>query len=133
MIGYEQALDICRSTPGTAARMLIELALEIPGIRDRLQQFEAENKPLRERVRKLEQRLAKNSRNSSKPPSSDAFKKPSPKSLRKKGKRKSGGSPVMRAIRLRWLKTPITVVGGCGDRREGQGGRPNRDCARCQR
>jgi transposase len=93
MIGYEQALDICRSTPETAARMVVELAREILGIRDRLQQFEAENKQLRERVRELEQRLAKNSRNSSKPPSSDGFKKPSPKSLRKKGKRKSGGQP----------------------------------------
>lgn len=43
------------------------------------------------RVHHLEEQLAKNSRNSSKPSSTDGFKKPAPKSLRKKGKRKSGG------------------------------------------
>ena len=46
---------------------------------------------LMERVEVLEQQLAKNSRNSSKPPSSDGYNKPQPKSLRKKGRRKSGG------------------------------------------
>ena len=48
---------------------------------------------LMERVEVFEQKLALNSRNSSKPPSSDAHNKPKPKSLRQKGKRKSGGQP----------------------------------------
>ena len=48
---------------------------------------------LEQRVQSLENQLASNSRNSSKPPSSDGFRKPAPKSLRKKGKRKSGGQP----------------------------------------
>ncbi len=42
---------------------------------------------LMERVEVLEQKLAKNSRNSSKPPSSDDYPKAKPKSLRKKGRR----------------------------------------------
>lgn len=48
---------------------------------------------LEERVKFLESRLNQNSRNSSKPPSSDFFvkEKPNPKSLRKKSGKKPGG------------------------------------------
>jgi len=53
-----------------------------------------ENRLLRERIAELEKRLNKNSQNSSKPPSSDGFKKQArfkTKSLREKGKLPSGG------------------------------------------
>ena len=106
MIGYEDALAVCRSAPETAARMLVDLAGKLPGIEDRQQRLETENKQLRERVNELEQRLAKTSRNSSKPPSSDGFKKPSPKSLRKKGQRKSGGQPGHTGHTLKMAEKP---------------------------
>lgn len=48
---------------------------------------------LQERVKELQARLAQNSQNSSKPPSSDGYTKPAPKSLREKSDRKSGGQP----------------------------------------
>ncbi len=46
---------------------------------------------LQEQIQELQARLALNSQNSSKPPSSDGYTKPAPKSLREKSDRKSGG------------------------------------------
>ena len=48
---------------------------------------------LEKEIEALKNKLAKNSRNSSKPPSSDGYGKPKPKSQRKKSGRKSGGQP----------------------------------------
>lgn len=53
-----------------------------------LQQTIAE---LQETIKELQRRLGQNSQNSSKPPSTDGFKKPSPKSLRTKSGKKPGG------------------------------------------
>jgi transposase len=46
---------------------------------------------LAERIQKLEDQLSKNSRNSGKPPSSDGYDKPTPRSLRKRSRKRSGG------------------------------------------
>ncbi|MHB1065580.1 MAG: IS66 family transposase [Georgenia sp.] len=73
------------------------------------------------RVAELEARLGKNSRNSSKPPSSDGLGKPAPKSLRKPSGRKPGKQQGGQGFRLQPRPDPDEVrthvptgCDGCG-------------------
>jgi len=75
---------------------------------------------LERRLRELEARVGLNSRNSSKPPSSDGPAKPIAKSLREKSGRPPGGQPGHKGITLRQVSAPdrLEVHGpdrcGCG-------------------
>ncbi|MBE0343512.1 hypothetical protein E4V51_24960 [Paenibacillus sp. 28ISP30-2] len=58
----------------------------------------------------MEQQVHKNSRNSSKPPSSDGFNKPQPKSLRQKGQNAVGGQQGYPGHTLKFTAEPDHVV-----------------------
>jgi transposase len=61
---------------------------------------------LKKEIEELKNKLAKTSRNSSKPPSSDGYDKPAPKSQRKKSGRLSGGQPGHKGSTLKQVEHP---------------------------
>ncbi|MCF6210535.1 MAG: IS66 family transposase [Gammaproteobacteria bacterium] len=64
---------------------------------------------LEKEIEELKGKLAKNSRNSSKPPSSDGYDKPKPKSQRKKSGRSSGGQPGHKGSTLKQVEHPDNI------------------------
>ena len=72
--------------------------------------LQVENASLRQRVKELEERLAKNSSNSSKPPSSDGLNKPKPKNLRGRTDRKAGGQPGRNGVNLKTVDDPDHII-----------------------
>jgi transposase len=60
-------------------------------LQQQVQDLMAQMLVMQERINQLEGRLALNSKNSSKPPSSEGLSKPAPKSLRATGKKPNGG------------------------------------------
>jgi len=82
--------------------------------------YESRIDQLEDRIKELEDQISKNSRNSSKPPSTDEFNKPSPKSLRKETGRKAGGQKGHKGNNLKMVAFPdeeqlhkVRVCGCC--------------------
>ncbi|MGI8535674.1 MAG: IS66 family transposase [Mycobacteriales bacterium] len=76
---------------------------------------------LMDRVAELELRAGQTPRNSHKPPSSEGYEKPAPRSRRERTDRRSGGQPGHEGRTLRQVQTPDEVVvhqptacGSCG-------------------
>jgi len=64
---------------------------------------------LTKEIEDLKNKIAKNSRNSSKPPSSDGYDKPQPKSQRKETGRSSGGQPGHKGRTLKQVEHPDKI------------------------
>ena len=71
-----------------------------------VQSLQSTIKTLENDIRTLKDQLAKTSHNSGKPPSSDGYEKPKPKSLRNKTGRNSGGQPGHDGCTLAQTTTP---------------------------
>ena len=95
---------------------------ELKRLRERVAEQTALIEQLRERIRELEAHRAKDSHNSSRPPSSDSpFKKPPPHSQRQPSGRKPGGQPGRRGVTRflvddpdRCVIIPLTGTCTCG-------------------
>jgi transposase len=104
------------STEGKSLVAAVEyFKAEMSDLRKENEQLRKEARKLQEENRKLREQLAKNSSNSSKPPSSDGLKKPKPKpkSLRGKTERKKGGQRGHKGDTLKMSDDPTTVKDLC--------------------
>jgi transposase len=117
----DEAQAIYRAGEDTVVRVLLEMDRRIHTLERQVQDLTARLDASEHRVRTLEEQAAKDSHNSSKPPSSDGLAKPKPKSLRPPSPRPTGGQPGHPGQTLRMVETPNHTVrhpvercAGCG-------------------
>jgi len=104
------------------AELVVAQATEVARLQARILEQDARLVEQDARIAELQRQLGANSRNSSKPPSSDGLAKPNPKSLRGKSGRKPGGQPGRSGRTLKQVADPDEVIRhepawcrGCGD------------------
>ena len=127
MMTRPEAAAIYDAGKETVVRVLLEMDRRIHALECQVQDLTTRLDASEQRVRQLEEQVAKDSRNSHKPPSSDGLAKPKPKSLRPKSERPTGGQPGHPGHTLRMVEKPDRIVphrvercSGCGRSLAGQ-------------
>lgn len=112
-VNREELLELCKTNPDAVVDLIEKQDRLITQLTEKIVQLEA-------RITELESRLSQNSRNSSRPPSMDGFRRP--QSPRKKGERPVGGQVGHKGRTLEWVGTPdqledhtVTICAGCGE------------------
>lgn len=82
----------------------------VEALQVKVESFQPKVESLEREVAELKSRLSQNSRNSSKPPSSDGLNKPKPQSLREKSGRNPGGQDGHKGKALEMKKDPDKVI-----------------------
>ena len=107
--GKDEALAQAQQANQSLREGLKQAIMAIESQHEHVKALEGLIDALQERVKTLEGQQAKDSHNSSLPPSSDRFVRP-PKSLRKKSGKRPGGQKGHRGHHLRQMETPDEVL-----------------------
>lgn len=122
--GHEQGFGLLAGNPSRVERAEIEslVAQGADAVVAVIARLEARITEQDARIAELEARLRSNSRNSSKPPSSDGYAKPAPRSLRRPSGRKPGGQPGSPGHYLERSERPDKTLVHPAERCDGCGG-----------